>query len=89
MIRNPSFGILICANCGATAKYLCRDCKKLLCGRCRSRKYRIGLGKDPIIAVGICKQCVEDRNLHTAVGMIALTIKGVQIFMEFFSSKNK
>lgn len=81
MIRRPSFDRKICSNCGATAKYVCRDCGKPLCGRCRSRK--------PIFGIGLCKQCIQVRTFNTTVVSGVFVVKAIQRLKEHIDSKTK
>lgn len=61
--------VLICLNCGATAKFTCDECGKPLCGRCRSREKK-DLVTNVILPAGLCNTCSKKRNERFSDGEI-------------------
>lgn len=59
--------VLICLNCGATAKYSCKDCGKPLCGRCISRKKK-DLVNNVVLPAGLCNICSKKRDEEFSEG---------------------
>lgn len=61
--------VLICLNCGATARYSCKECGQPLCGRCRSREKKDLVSK-LILPAGLCKSCSKKREEQFSEGEI-------------------
>ncbi len=61
--------VLLCLNCGATAKFACDECKKPLCGRCRSREKKDLVSKI-VLPAGLCNSCTKNRINRFSAGEI-------------------
>lgn len=61
--------VLVCLNCGATAKFSCNNCGRPLCGRCRSREKKDLVSK-VVLPAGLCNSCSKKRNEKFSEGDI-------------------
>ena len=61
--------VLLCLNCGVTAKFACDECGKPLCGRCRSREKKDLVSKI-VLPAGLCNSCTRNRTNRFSTGEI-------------------
>ena len=61
--------VVICLNCGATAKFSCSECEKPLCGRCISREKKDVVTK-VVLPAGLCRSCSKKRSEQFSSGEI-------------------
>ncbi|MCE7742559.1 MAG: hypothetical protein GOP50_08880 [Candidatus Heimdallarchaeota archaeon] len=61
--------VLICLNCGATARFSCEECEKPLCGRCISREKKDLVSK-VVLPAGLCNSCSKKRGEKFSTGEI-------------------
>ncbi|MHA1202876.1 MAG: hypothetical protein ACTSQ4_10180 [Candidatus Heimdallarchaeaceae archaeon] len=61
--------VLICLNCGAAAKFTCKECEKPICGRCRSREKQ-DLVSNVVLPSGLCNSCSKKRVVKFSSGEI-------------------
>ncbi len=61
--------VLICLNCGATAKFTCKECETPLCGRCISREKKDVVTK-VVLPAGLCNSCSKKRLAKFSTGEI-------------------
>jgi hypothetical protein len=61
--------VLLCLNCGATAKFTCKECDKPLCGRCISREKK-DLVTKVVFPAGLCSSCTKKRMEKFSTGEI-------------------
>ena len=57
-----------CYNCGNKAKHKCPNCRRNICGRCRSRLKKDTMGQI-LRPKGYCKECVEIVALKIGVNL--------------------
>ena len=61
--------VLLCLNCGATAKFSCSECETPLCGRCISREKK-DLVTKVVLPAGLCSSCAKKRADQFSSGEI-------------------
>lgn len=73
--------VLLCLNCGATAKFACDECGKPLCGRCRSREKK-NLVSKIVLPAGLCNSCSKNRIYRFSSGKINTLSESVTKYAE-------
>jgi len=73
--------VLLCLNCGVTAKFACDECEKPLCGRCRSREKKDLVSKI-VLPAGLCNSCSKNRIDGFSAGKINTLSESVTKYAE-------
>lgn len=72
--------VLLCLNCGATAKFTCKECEKPLCGRCISREKKDLVNK-VVLPAGLCNSCSRKREERFSTGEINTLSESISKFV--------